>query len=190
MTLFSPRQQVLLQLARRFHLTAHGEAVGRCFAAALGLAQAAREHGIAVELVRWQVAGDRDFCDHWVVACGDGMVIDLTRVQVDGNTGLLHPVSSYPANYRNLRRYAACLLLPLFEQVRNNEQDRMPFAFMWQSGLALVRHDVKSAYRARQWRRFCRSLDEMAIFAARMVLGTLQQQWIGHPQDRMHSPSS
>ncbi len=26
-------------------------------------------------------------------------------------------------------------------------------------------------YRARQWRRFCRCVDEMAIFACRMILG-------------------
>ncbi len=183
----SNKQQALLRLAGIFHQTAYGDAVGRCFAAALGLAQVARERGITVELIRWQVLGDRDFCDHWVVASDNGTVIDLTRVQVDGDAGLLHPISSYPDNYCNMRRYSALLLLPLFEQLQVSDQDRMPFAFMWQSGLALIRHDVRSAYRARQWRRFFRCADEMVIFACRMILGTLQQQWVGRPQDRMHS---
>jgi len=187
MTLLSARQQALLQLARKFHLSEYRDAVGRCFAAALGLAQAAHEQGIAVHLVRWQVTDDRDFCDHWVVACGDGMVIDLTRVQVDGKTGLLHPISSYPENYCDMRRYCASLLLPLFEQLRVGDQDRMPFAFMWRSGMALVRHDVKTAYQARQWRRLCRGINEMGIFALRIVLGALQQQWIVQPQNRISS---
>ena len=187
MTLLSARQQALLQLARKFHLSEHRDAVGRCYAAALALAQAASEQGMAVDLVRWQVKGDRDFCDHWVVGCGDGMVIDLTRVQVDGKTGLLHSISSYPENYRDMRRYGASLLLPLFEQLRVGEQDRMPFTFMWRSGMALVRHDVKTAYHARQWRRFCRGIDEAAIFALRIALGALQQQWIVQPQNRIPS---
>ena len=187
MTPLSSRQQALLHLAKNFHLTSYREAVGCCFAAALGLAQAARAQGIAVELLRWQVDGDRDFCDHWGVACGDDMVIDLTRVQVDGNTALLHPVSAYPRHYRNLRRYPARLLFPSFERLCNHKQERMPFAFMWQSGLALARHDMKSACSACQWRRLGRSAWELAVFALRMLVGTLQQQCIGHPQDRMAS---
>jgi len=182
-----PEHQALLQVARPFHLTTRQEAFGRCFAAALGIADSAYRRGIEVELVRWQVIGDRDFCDHWVLACGENTVIDPTRVQVDGKTDLLQTMTSYPRHYRNPRRYPAELLLPIFAELAGAEAQYIPLRFMWGSGIALVRHDMRRAWQARQWRMWLRGVREMAHVAWRTTLGALQHQWIGQPQNRMGS---
>ncbi len=170
-----------------FHLTTPQEAFGRCFAAALGIADSAYHHGIKVELVRWQVVGDRDFCDHWALVCGEGTVIDPTRVQVDGKTDLVQPMASYPRHYRNPRRYPAELLLPMFAQLAVEEEQRIPLRFMWGSGIALVRHDMRRAWQARQWRAWSSGIGQMAHVAWRTTLGALQHQWILPPQNPMGS---
>jgi len=180
-------QELLLQAARRFHLTHYGDAFGRCFAHVLGVAQAAKRQGLAVELVRWDIIGDRDFYDHWAVSCGEDVVIDPTHVQVDGDSGLLQAVTSYPAHFKNLRRYPAALLLPLFDALDVGRCDHMPFRFMWQSGLALLRHDMRRACRERQWRKLMQGADQVLRFSCRMALGALQHNWIRLPlpQNRM-----
>ena len=182
-----PHHQYLLQIAKPFHVTTYREAFGRCFAATLGIADSARRHGIKVELVRWQVVGDRDFCDHWVVACDDGTVIDPTRVQVDGRTDLLQPIAGYPRQFRNLRRYPAELLLPLYAQLADAQEPHIPLRFMWRIGIALVRHDMRRARQAGEWRQWMRGMAELARVAWRTTLGALQHQWIRPPQNRMGS---
>jgi hypothetical protein len=175
---FSTELQHLLQMAMRFHFDEAREAHGRCFAATLELAALAERKNITVELVRWQVQEDHDFCDHWAVVYGRNTVIDLTRVQVDGNAGLVHSIASYPANYCRPRFYPSEVLLPQFRRLGELQLNRLPLWFMWESGLALTRHDIATAFKARRWGGLLLSLADTLKFGLRSLFIALRYHLI------------
>ncbi|MBV8635117.1 MAG: hypothetical protein JO002_11540 [Burkholderiaceae bacterium] len=86
-----------------------------------------------------------------------------------------------------MRRYSAALLLPLFAKLDVERHERMPFRFMWKSGLALAAHDLRVAFRARQWRKCWRGLGEAALFSWRAAIGALQHHWALLPNDSLYS---
>ena len=174
----STELQYLLHVALQFHFTDSREAHGRCFAATLELAALAERKNIHLELVRWQVQDDHDFCDHWAVVYGRNTVIDLTRVQVDGDAGLVHSISSYPVNYRHPRFYPSEILLPQFRHLGELQLARLPLWFMWECGMALTRHDVVTAFRARRWGGLLLSLADTVKFAFRSLFIALRYHLI------------
>jgi hypothetical protein len=102
----------ILRMARRLRATDRQTAWGRCLEMSLQFAERAQAAvPTELHLVRWRVLEDSDFCEHWAVWLDEDTVIDLTRVQVDGQHQVAGPVSDYPANYVAPRRYPARLLL-------------------------------------------------------------------------------
>lgn len=94
-----------LRKAREMRMVDVALASGRCLALTLALCDFAKRAGIRTELVVWHVKGDPDFCDHWALGIGDSCVIDLTRVQVDGQHDLVWNLSDYPSHFLNPRCY-------------------------------------------------------------------------------------
>jgi hypothetical protein len=175
----------LLQLADGFHIPDPREAYGRCFAATLGLADLADQHGYALQLIRWQVLGDPDFCDHWAVLFKEKIVIDLTRVQVDGKTEVTHGLGTYPANYCRPRCYSPDVLLPNFRRLTDSRLARLPFWFMWDCGVALARHDMRTALKSRKLWQFAIVIAEAVKFSWRSLLIGLNYHLVRQPQSRI-----
>jgi len=175
----------LLDLAHGFHLAEPKDAFGRCFAATLGFADFADRHGHAIQLIHWQVTDDEDFCDHWAVLFKDTFVIDLTRVQVDGKSDLLHQVDTYPINYRRPRCYSPDVLLPNFRRLSKSRLAHLPFWFMWDCGVALARHDMCTAFRERKAGQFVVVAAEAAKFAGRSILIGLHYHLVRQPQSHI-----
>lgn len=139
----------LLRQAERLRVTSAQAAAGRCMALSLELCLLARENGVPAELVVWQVHKDPNFAEHWAVAVGEGLILDPTRVQVDGRTRLRHAWSDYPASFTGVRTYPASLLLPGFDSGAGTGQ-RVPPSFMWTVRWRLLRHDLAQARQARR----------------------------------------
>lgn len=83
-----------MRAARELRAPARPEVAGRCLAASLAFCRAARRHGVETRLVVWSVAGDREFLDHWAVMLANGLIVDLTRAQVDGRSDIVHGMAS------------------------------------------------------------------------------------------------
>ncbi len=115
----------------------------------LDFAQAAKElHGIEVELVKWQVSGDPAYVDHWAVRLTADMVIDLTRVQVDGQKALTASLAEYPAHYRSPTVYPAALLFDAYAASPVQPDSRLTNAFLWTSGKRLLRWPAAAPFSA------------------------------------------
>ncbi|MDO8931720.1 MAG: hypothetical protein Q7U97_04940 [Rhodocyclaceae bacterium] len=106
------------------------EAAGRCFWAALRFAWVADDHGHQVEVIRWRLANDPDYNDHWAVILQGNQVIDHTRAQVDGQAGIFWRTSQYPANYFAPRRYPASLLLTHFQRQQHEADGQFGPGYM------------------------------------------------------------
>ncbi|HEY8024067.1 MAG TPA: hypothetical protein VIF60_05840 [Burkholderiaceae bacterium] len=175
----------LLELGKRFHIADPKEAFGRCFAATLEFAACADGHGYETQLIRWQVAHDPDFCDHWAILFHESTVLDLTRVQVDGNPDLVHKLDTYPANYHHPRRYPSAILLQNFQRLTESRLGRLPFWFMWDCGVAMVCYDIRSAIKARHFGEFVQSLVGAARFAWRSTWIGLHYHLVREPQSSL-----
>ena len=95
---------LLIEQANRVAIRSAEEAKGTCFLTSAKFAIAFSEF-IDLRLVRWEVTDDADYCEHWCIGISDTEVLDLTRVQVDGTTAVLHHIDNYPPNYTRMRRY-------------------------------------------------------------------------------------
>ena len=147
-TLSSIVSRRLIPLARPLQIRRARAAAGRCLSASLDLALIARERlKIELELVRWDVRGDPKFSEHWAVWLGGGLVLDLTRVQVDGSRQLIGATSDYPANFTRPRRYPAALLLTAYQAHGREADRRLPTEFTRSRARALLRFDLARAWR-------------------------------------------
>jgi hypothetical protein len=106
------------------------EAAGRCFWSAMRFAWIAADHGHQVQVIRWRISADPDFNDHWAIVLHGQQIIDHTRAQVDGQTGIFWRTADYPANYFAARRYPAALLLPDFKRQQHKSDGQFPHAYM------------------------------------------------------------
>ncbi|MET0383841.1 MAG: hypothetical protein ABW032_10520 [Burkholderiaceae bacterium] len=145
------------------HRTA-AESQGRCLDATARLGAEADRLGLAgaVEFVRWRVLDDLHFLEHWALAVvGDGRVIDLTAVQVDGDDRPLKRLEEYPANYVQPRRYPIAVMLGFLKRCGLDSgrgfSRRSLLTLHWN----LCRHDAGQAVRAGSPFRF---LDADAAF--------------------------
>ena len=100
----------LLRAADRFAVRSVEKAGGTCLSSSIEFIHSLEEP-TKLHLVRWKVRGDSDFCEHWAVGISKHEVIDITRVQVDGKTHVLHTIDSYPSNYSQLKRYPVSVVL-------------------------------------------------------------------------------
>ncbi len=110
-----PRWRRLMRAAAALRARNLADASGSCLAISLDFCRVACRQGVSADLVVWSVAGDKHYRDHWAVLLGQGLVIDLTRLQVDGSREMLHALDSYPSHYKRPRSYPAALLLPSCE---------------------------------------------------------------------------
>ena len=135
----------LVDAANSVAIRSAGEAGGKCFVSTMEFALACSlAKAPDLQLVRWTVKGDPDFCEHWSLAISDKEVIDLTRVQVDGNTAVLHHIDSYPHNYRQMTRYPASAVLTAHPFTWHGTDEcarkRAALAVRW----AMFRHDLRT----------------------------------------------
>ena len=118
------------------------EAAGRCFWSAMAFAWWAEDRGYQVEVIRWRVAGDPHFNDHWAVILAGSLVIDHTRAQVDGQTGIFWRITDYPRNYFAPRCYPASLLLANFKRQQHEADGQLPPAYMAAVTAVLAGYDA------------------------------------------------
>jgi hypothetical protein len=162
----------LIALAHGMRLRTADEAAGRCLAVSLDLTLAAHEQlGLATRVVKWRVTDDPHFVDHWAVMLDDDRVIDLTRVQVDGNARLVSRLADYPANYCDPRVYPAALLMHDYAKYGSTGEGRLSNRFMWTCGIRLLSHDLLDAARIGDVGSALSSLRESARFMGRFIVG-------------------
>jgi hypothetical protein len=101
---------LLVEAANHIAIRNMEDAMGKCFLSSVEFAIAFSKYA-ELRLIRWEVKDDVHYCEHWAVGISDSEVIDLTRVQVDGNTEVLHQISSYPANYTQMKQYPVSVVL-------------------------------------------------------------------------------
>jgi hypothetical protein len=144
----SLHDQRLLRLARQHQITDAREARGRCLSASLSFAAAAQAQGLGIDLIRWDVVDDPAYLDHWALRLASGTVIDLTRVQVDGKSGINWTQADYPAAvYRHPQVYPSQLFLR-GAMVPGTQDGRLPMQFLFGVGWARFRFDAARALRA------------------------------------------
>jgi hypothetical protein len=166
--------QSFIALAKGFRICATDEAAGRCLAVSLDLGLAAHERlGLSTRLVKWRVIDDPRYLDHWAVMLDDERVIDLTRVQVDGNVRLVSRLSDYPSNYTEPRIYPAALLMHEYARHGSVGLGRLSSRFMLTCGMNLLHHDLGVALRALDVRLAMSSMRESGRFFGRLALGCL-----------------
>jgi hypothetical protein len=163
-----------------------GDATGRCLALSLDFCRVARRQGVAAELVVWSVVRDRHFRDHWAVLVGSGLVIDLTRVQVDGSREIVHGLDSYPSNYLRPRSYPAALLLPPCEVPEGAAPGPLPLAVHRTLRRLMVQHDLSRARSLGDLWRVGHSVMSWAKSA--LVCGVLGlEQWLEQRHGELHA---
>lgn len=141
--LSTAQQQALQRLAARHAIRNPRRAAGCCFMASLGFSM--RAGNVAdLPLIRWTVRGDADYKEHWAVRLNGELALDLTRVQVDGQTAVVKAIASYPATYTLAGEYPACVFLarPAVEP-RQLEGLSIRTAMLMRWGM--FRHDVRQA---------------------------------------------
>ena len=136
-------REAVIRLAKALRAGHPQEASGRCLFLSLEMAKAALARGMDLDLVVWSVVGDPQFLDHWAVAISDTKVIDLTRVQVDGKTGLLYDIGAYPGNFVRRRHYPASLLTPALAANRPSPDGQCGARFLCTVRWRMFKHDLR-----------------------------------------------
>ncbi len=142
----------LQALARALRAEVLEEANGQCLARSLDLASGCYALGVDARLIHWHVYGDALYQDHWAVAVGETLVLDPTRIQVDGSRHVAHLVSSYPANYSKPSLYQLAQVLPP-ETSYAPIGRRFSAAFMWTFRWNILKMDMHRAWFDRNGRQ-------------------------------------
>jgi hypothetical protein len=162
------------------------DATGRCLALSLDFCRVARRQGVPAELVVWSVVRDKHFRDHWAVLVGPGLVIDLTRVQVDGSREVVHPLDSYPSNYRRPRAYPAALLLPPCEIPQGAPTGALPLGVHQVMRRLMLQHDLAQARSLGDlWRVGHSAMSWVKSALVCSVLGL--EQWLEQRHGELHA---
>ena len=159
------------------------DAFGRCLSLSLELGVVALQERPDVQLVVWHVTNDCNFLDHWALLVGEREVIDVTRVQVDGRTDLLHDIADYPVNFRTPSRYPAAPLVAQYIKCESHQGDRFSPGFIWKFRGLIFRHDVGQALRGMHLRQAARAVGAFCKFAWVYSLGRLLE----HMQTRQRT---
>ena len=119
-----------------------------CFHAALQLGARARELGLEdrVRFLHWRVRNDAHFREHWALSFRGAHVLDVTAVQVDGNSNPLRKRDSYPTHFGTPRDYPLDLIL---RHAANTPQasasQRVPVALIWRVQRSMIAYDFHRA---------------------------------------------
>ena len=171
----------LLDYARQHHVRAEHFASGLCLDASLDLARQARSLGLSdqVKFVRWRVEGDARFRDHWALTFGDGLVLDMTAVQIDGNAEPLRSLDSYTCALTSMRTYPLSVLLELMDRGGHSQSAirSYPRMLVWRIQRTLVGYDAKQSLRRGSVSGLIKAVGEW--FNAALVLAS------GHLHDRL-----
>jgi len=162
------------------------DAAGHCLSVSLDFALAARQfYGFDTRLIRWSVIDDRNYADHWAVLLDDEWVLDMTHVQVDGNTALMARIDSYPCNFRNARIYPCDLLTGAYVESQAQDAERFTSRFLWYCGSRLFRHDMHAALHARDVQGVQVALRQGAQFLVLFAIGSVQRWLAGRARRLM-----
>ena len=158
----------LLKFARSQTFNHVRDAKGMCFYSSLKFALDAQQRGETVQLVRWELVDDDDFCDHWAVYWTEDRVIDLSYRQFSPHSSaLVHKIEDYPSNCLRPRVYPAHLLLGRFARLEDlGGGRRLPVSFMIASGWALFKHDLSQSGQQPGSRMMA------ALYSSRMLMRT------------------
>lgn len=172
--LSEPTLRSILQLGRRHQIRRRSDAAGRCLVASLEFVRLVRQRfGVELDLVRWDVVDDPEFVDHWAVSLGASRVIDLTRVQVDGDRRIQSDIDDYPPNLRAPTVYPSAPLLGLYRRIGPTAGDRLPGRFMLSCAVKLFAHDLARAWRGRSAHLLLRALRQFHRQLSLLLHGTL-----------------
>lgn len=160
------------------HYKSATESRGLCFQATLALGHAARQLGLQgqVAFVRWSVRRDVNFLEHWALLLGDGRVLDMTAVQVDGNPDPLRRLAGYPANYVRPRQYPAAIVLAVMDRHVQGVGRSFSRRLLWVLHRQLFRHDAGHALRARSPLALTDAVAELLRRAATLCAGYLLER--------------
>jgi hypothetical protein len=181
-----PRWRRLMRAAAALRARNLGDATGRCLALSLDFCRVARRQGVPAELVVWSVLRDTHFRDHWAVLVGPGLVVDLTRVQVDGSREIVHALDSYPSNYRRPRTYPAALLLPPCEVLPGTAPGALPLSVHRVMRRLMLQHDLAKARSLNDlWRVGHSAMSWLKSALVCSVLGL--EQWLEQRHGELHA---
>jgi hypothetical protein len=136
----------LLRIAQALRARTPAQAKGFCYASSMEFSLAARHEGLHANVVVWSVRGDPDFLEHWAVLLGKDQVVDLTRQQVDGRSGVSFHVDDYPSNFVRRRVYPAQLFLPGYEaklSTLEGPRGQLSVGQLCQWRWLMLRHDCR-----------------------------------------------
>lgn len=163
---------------------------GLCFDASAELACEAVRLGFEQQthFVRWRVQGDPGFLEHWALRLGDGTVVDITAVQVDGNSQPVREIDRYPANYGQARLYPVPLILKRLKTNHAIGRYRYSGRAIWAVHYALFRHDASRAIRQRAPRALMAAFGAMGQCAVKLAAGHLLTRAITYRRALQNRP--
>lgn len=137
--------QSLLRFALKNRIRSSVAARGVCLDATIQLARYCRRLGMdaSATAVHWRVPGDRHFREHWALGVGNGLVLDMTAVQVDGNTHPLRQVRHYPAHFGQPSVYPLDLILRAPQAAPGQAASRLPMQFLMKLQFAMAAYDLR-----------------------------------------------
>lgn len=169
---FDLRTERILAIARPLQVGTADTSAGRCLAMSLELANRVHQKtGRYLPLVRWRVKGDPQYCEHWAVLLDEAHVIDLTRMQVDGQRRLVGPTADYPPHYVQRSTYPSSLLLPGFGSSEAKDRPgRLSGRFLWQSARRILGYDLRLAVETKSPAKLINTISTAVSFAAWLLL--------------------
>ena len=145
--LANPRYKALLSYAYDNRIKSADLARGCCFDASIALARQARALGLGEELqfIRWHVPRDPHFRDHWALSFGTEHALDVSAVQIDGNSEPLRSLQSYVGHVTDRHLYPLEVILRAIDAHPHTSGDTYSPGLMWRVMLSLAQYDGRQA---------------------------------------------
>ena len=162
--------QSLLRFALKNRIRSSVAARGVCLDATIHLARHCRRLGLDTQstALHWRVPGDSQFREHWALGVGNGLALDLTAVQVDGNSRPLRKIGDYPAHFGQPSSYPLDLILRAPESAGHTAALRLPVKFILRLQYDMAMYDLRHGKALQALTRFLQTPVMVAI-------GALQQ---------------
>jgi hypothetical protein len=158
--------------ANRVAIRSADDAKGKCFQTSARFAIAFSEF-VDLRLIRWEVKGDADYCEHWCIGLSDTEVLDLTRVQVDGTKDVLHHIDDYPDNYRQMRQYPASTILSKDSYLQEGSLKGGLNISPVRMRLAMLRFDLVNAENTPKYSIFGNGMRELSRLICWMLMSKI-----------------
>ncbi len=162
--------QSLLRFALKNRIRSSAAARGACLDATIQLALHCKRLGLDTHAtaLHWRVPGDPHFREHWALGVGNGLVLDMTAVQVDGNSRPLRKIGDYPAHFGQASSYPLGLLLRTPSVASGGAASRLPVKFILRLQFDMAAHDLRHGKALQATARFLQTPVLVAV-------GALQQ---------------